>query len=91
MKHICILFRLAVVIFAATASIGGTRSAAAASVPQGQESLQRPAPRTVDLKAADGTPLKATYFAAARPGPGVLLFHQVNRTRKSWDVTWPCN
>jgi dienelactone hydrolase len=39
----------------------------------------------VDLKAADGTPLKATYFAAARPGPGVLLFHQVNRTRKSWD------
>jgi dienelactone hydrolase len=85
MKHICILLRLAVVIFAATASIRGTRSAVAASAPQVQESLQRPAPRTVDLKAADGTPLKATYFAAARPGPGVLLFHQVNRTRKSWD------
>jgi dienelactone hydrolase len=47
---------------------------------------QSPAgPHIVDLKAADGTPLKATYFAAAKPGPGVLLLHQVNRTRKSWD------
>src|SRR5437870_9218803 len=37
------------------------------------------------VKAADGTILKGTYFAAAKPGPGVLLFHQSNRTRKSWD------
>jgi dienelactone hydrolase len=29
--------------------------------------------------------LKASYFAAAKPGPGVLLLHQINRTRKSWD------
>src|SRR5437763_2467761 len=43
------------------------------------------APRFVDLKTPDGTVLKATYFAAAQPGPGVLLFHQSNRTRKSWD------
>jgi len=43
------------------------------------------APRVVDLKSADGTPLKATYFAAAKPGPGVLLLHQSNRDRKSWD------
>src|SRR5205809_4746613 len=42
-------------------------------------------PRVVDLKAPDGTVLKGTYFAAAKPGPGVLLFHQSNRTRKSWD------
>ena len=42
-------------------------------------------PRVVDLKAADGTPLKATYFAAAKPGPGLLLLHQINRDRKSWD------
>src|SRR5215467_2582261 len=41
--------------------------------------------RFVDLKTADGTILKGTYFAAAKPGPGVLLFHQSNRTRKSWD------
>src|SRR5205814_59846 len=41
--------------------------------------------RVVDLKSANGTILKGTYFAAAKPGPGVLLFHQSNRTRKSWD------
>jgi dienelactone hydrolase len=45
-----------------------------------------PALRTaVDLKSADGTLLKATYFPAAKPGPGLLLFHQSNRDRKSWD------
>jgi hypothetical protein len=43
------------------------------------------ASRGVDLKAPDGTILKASYFAAAKPGPGVLLFHQSNRTRKSWE------
>jgi tetratricopeptide (TPR) repeat protein len=41
--------------------------------------------RVVDFKTADGTILKGTYFAAAKPGPGVLLFHQSNRTRKSWE------
>jgi pimeloyl-ACP methyl ester carboxylesterase len=41
------------------------------------------------LEAPDGTLLKASYFAAAKPGPGVLLFHQSNRTRKAWDdVAW---
>lgn|SRR5579872_2235720 len=42
-------------------------------------------PRIVDLKAADGTLLKASYFAAAQPGPGVLLLHQCNQQRKLWD------
>src|SRR5438876_10475630 len=41
--------------------------------------------RTVDIKSNDGTVLKGTYFATAKPGPGVLLFHQSNRTRKSWE------
>src|SRR5882762_11159336 len=41
--------------------------------------------RVVDFKTANGTMLKGTYFDAAKPGPGVLLFHQSNRTRKSWD------
>src|ERR1700748_663577 len=41
--------------------------------------------RAVDFKSADGTLLKATYFGAAKPGPGVLLLHQSNRDRKSWD------
>lgn len=44
-----------------------------------------PAPRVVDLTAADGTKLKATYFSAGKPGPGVLLLHQCNRQRKVWD------
>ena len=43
------------------------------------------APRVVALKSADGTILKASYFVAAKPGPGVLLFHQSNRARKSWE------
>lgn len=46
---------------------------------------QSPAARVVDLKAADGTVLKASYFAASQPGPGVLLLHQCNRQRKVWD------
>jgi pimeloyl-ACP methyl ester carboxylesterase len=41
--------------------------------------------RDVDINSPDGTLLKGTYFAAAKPGPGVLLFHQGNRTRQSWD------
>src|SRR5262249_7776408 len=41
--------------------------------------------QSVDLQASDGAKLKATYFAAAKPGPGVLLLHQCNRQRKVWD------
>ena len=44
-----------------------------------------PAPRVADLKTQDGTTLKATFFAAAKPGPGVLLLHQCNQQRKNWD------
>jgi len=51
-----------------------------------RDQAQQPsAPRVVELKASDGTVLKASYFAAAKPGPGVLLLHQINRTRKAWD------
>ena len=39
---------------------------------------------TVTLKAADGTQLKGTYFAADKPGPGLLLLHQCNRDRTAW-------
>jgi len=58
---------------------------AQAAAPAAPPSQPSPAARVVDLKASDGTLLKATYFAAAKPGPGVLLFHQSNRDRKSWD------
>lgn len=44
-----------------------------------------PAPRVVEIDSTDGTVLKGTYFAPTRPGPGVILFHQSNRTRQSWE------
>jgi formylglycine-generating enzyme required for sulfatase activity/dienelactone hydrolase len=62
----------------------GTKSATAGAAPA-QHSHSPPGARMVDLKASDGTVLKASYFSAANPGPGVLLLHQINRTRKSWD------
>ena len=46
---------------------------------------QPAAPKNVDLTAADGTKLKATYYAAGKPGPGVLLMHQCNRDRTMWN------
>lgn len=46
---------------------------------------QAPGAKVIDLTAPDGANLKATYFAAAKPGPGVLLLHQCNRQRKVWD------
>ena len=46
---------------------------------------QNSAARLVDLKAHDGVNLKATFFPAAKAGPGVLLLHQCNRQRKVWD------
>jgi hypothetical protein len=44
-----------------------------------------PESRVVDLTAKDGVHLKATYFAAGKPGPGVILLHQCNQQRKNWD------
>lgn len=41
-------------------------------------------PRDIDLKAPDGTTLKATYFAAPKPGPGIVLLHMCNSQRKAW-------
>ena len=51
----------------------------------GCEANTPPEPRVVDLTATDGVHLKATYFAAGKPGPGVILLHQCNQQRKSWD------
>jgi len=38
----------------------------------------------IDLQAADGTQLKATYSSPGQPGPGMLLIHQCNMDRTSW-------
>jgi len=48
-----------------------------------------PASRVVDLTAADGTKLRATYYSAGKSGPGVMLFHQCNRDRKMWEALAP--
>src|SRR5579862_7343577 len=39
----------------------------------------------VTLKAADGTKLAASYYAGEKPGPGILLLHQCNQDRSSWN------
>jgi len=67
--------RLALAVFVLTVSANAARA----------QQSQPAAPSTLDLKSTDGTLLKATFFPAATPGPGVLLFHQSNRTRTSWD------
>ena len=50
---------------------------------------QPPAPREVTIAAPDGTKLAATYYAAAKVGPAVLLLHMCNTTRRSWDPLGP--
>jgi len=77
------VFWLSAVLILAVPSLAQT---AAANAPPEQPAQPQPAARMVDLKASDGTILKASYFAASKPGPGVLLLHQGNRTRQSWDA-----
>jgi len=84
MKQIRTFLLLAAFILAASALGQDTKSATTPSATPVPPS-QQPAGRVVDLKAPDRTILKGRYFAAAKPGPGVLLLHQSNRTRDSWD------
>ena len=46
---------------------------------------QTPTPKDFDITAPDGIKLRATFFAAAKLGPGVLLLHMCNTVRKSWE------
>lgn len=41
--------------------------------------------RAVDITSADGTVLKGSYYDPGRPGPGILLVHQCNLERSSWE------
>src|SRR5215472_6225093 len=43
------------------------------------------ATKDVDIVAPDGVKLRATFFSAGKPGPGVILLHMCNTTRKSWE------
>jgi dienelactone hydrolase len=47
--------------------------------------LAAPTKRDVDIVAPDGVKLRATYYAGADRGPGVLLFHQCSRNRGIWE------
>jgi dienelactone hydrolase len=57
-----------------------------ASVPPVLSDAQGKAPATqiVDIKAAGGVTLKATYYPAGRPGPAIVLLHACNKDRSSW-------
>jgi dienelactone hydrolase len=46
---------------------------------------QAPLPKDVDILAPDDIKLRATFFPASKPGPGVLLLHMCNTVRKSWE------
>jgi dienelactone hydrolase len=41
--------------------------------------------KDIDITAPDGIKLRATFFAAAKSGPGVMLLHMCNTTRQSWE------
>lgn len=56
--------------------LAGTRAVAGAPVSGTPASLAAP----------DGTKLAATYYSAGQPGPGILLLHQCNRDRSSWNA-----
>ena len=63
--------KIPIIFFVASLTIGIVAAAEPAKT----------AVRNVDVKSADGTILKGSFFAA-KPGPGVLLFHQTNRRRE---------
>ena len=85
MKQIRTFLSLALTTFAAVALGQEAKSTATPSATPVSASQQPEPGRVVELKAPDGTILKGSYFAAAKPGPGVLLLHQSNRPRQSWD------
>jgi len=85
MKQMQTILFSAVLILTGTAFGQNPKSSAVASATVTAQSQQQHTPRDVDFKSADGTILKGTYFTAGKSGPGVLLFHQSNRTRKSWE------
>jgi dienelactone hydrolase len=58
-------------------------SLASMSVPAHAQ-VKAPATQAVDIKAGGGVTLKASYFPAGRPGPGILLLHACNKDRSSW-------
>jgi len=50
----------------------------------GPASAQAPSGKDIDITAPDGIKLRATLFSGGKPGPGVILLHMCNTTRRSW-------
>jgi pimeloyl-ACP methyl ester carboxylesterase len=50
----------------------------------GSEAAAQGRTSTLDVIAADGVKLRATYYSPGRPGPGMLLLHQCNMDRRAW-------
>lgn len=73
------LLAVSFLLAAATARAGAPLSSAPVSL------KPPPAPAAVDIVAQDGLKLHGTYYAAAEQGPIVLLLHQCNQDRKSWE------
>ncbi len=44
------------------------------------------AAETVAVRAADGTPLSAAWYAPANPAPAVVLVHMLTRSHREWDL-----
>lgn len=40
----------------------------------------------VSLRAADGTPLSAAWYAPTRPAPAIVLVHMLTRSHREWDL-----
>ena len=41
--------------------------------------------QTLDIATSDGIKLKATYYSPGKPGPAMLLLHECDMDRKSWE------
>jgi Flp pilus assembly protein TadD len=67
--------------FLCAMSAAGVSAAGGAVASSAVQVSPRSPVQQVDLRTTDGTVLKASYYAAAHPGPGVLLLHQVNLER----------
>ena len=61
------------------AALGALLVAFASAAPAAAQSMD------IDLTGADGAMLKATYTSPGQPGPAMLLIHQCNMDRHSWD------
>jgi hypothetical protein len=59
-------------------------AAAVAVLVASSEAAAQKRRQDIDVLAADGARLRATYWSPGKPGPGMLLLHQCNMDRRAW-------